>query len=510
MATLSEVDLDPGLARWAATTPLLDERQAGSLRHIVNLSERLADDWSGMLGRSTLQEDFGALRFQLAYMSYALALTHVHRLPAAPAVFKDPFDRLIQKILSPDVWLYWHYVSTGNGPFNRSLGERPAEWDPVANDNIMYSAYVQSMALMFHYLFRDGKYSDEGALTFSIDPLFWDLGGKHFRYDERSLNDHIYWNMVERGYLGIACEPNCVFQICNQVPILGFRMHDLVYGGSTAKEVTDGYLKAWEEFGILAPNGHFNMMVQEHERQLITPDDAPWVDFWMGALMHAWRPDFVKQHYPAHLKRWSTEGPDGTLWIAPAIPLAAGAPPRPSARDFAWAAVCASEVGDTASLDRFLAYADRFLHPAWENGGYFYRRHDEWLDAEGRLAAMDPHSGNALLSYARLNVPDGLRILYDGPWDDRHFAEPALIDMTAGLDVRRAFFDPDRNALILTILPGRSGEAATLRIGNVAGRGEPMLAQVGGPSQARLLMEGDSLVIDTLLTEASTLVLSWH
>ncbi len=225
-------------------SPLLDENQAGHLRRMTNLAARLPDDWSGMQGKTTLQEDFSSLRFQLAYMSYALALTHVHRLPAAPVVFKKSFDQLIQKMLSPDVWTYWHYVSTGNGPHNRSLGELPARWDPVETDNIMYSAYVQSMTLMYHYLFRDPKYAEQGALTFSVNPLFWGLGGKHFRYDERSLNDLLYWKMVERGYLGIACEPNCVFQVCNQPPIIGFRFHDLVYGGSTAKEVTDGYVKA--------------------------------------------------------------------------------------------------------------------------------------------------------------------------------------------------------------------------------------------------------------------------
>ena len=109
----------------------------------------------------------------------------MHHLPAAPGVFKQPFNSLIEKILSPDVWTYWHYISTGNGPFNKSIGKQPGQWDPVIKDNIMYSAYVQSMALLYHYLFQDDKYAAEGALTFSIDPMFWDEGGKHFVYDEK-------------------------------------------------------------------------------------------------------------------------------------------------------------------------------------------------------------------------------------------------------------------------------------------------------------------------------------
>ena len=84
---------------------------------------------------------------------------------------------------------------------------------------------------------------------FKFWSYFWGGQEKHFAYDENSLNDHIYWQMVQSGFLGVACEPNCIFQICNQPAILGFRLHDLVYGGDVAAEVTRSYEKAWQEFG---------------------------------------------------------------------------------------------------------------------------------------------------------------------------------------------------------------------------------------------------------------------
>ncbi|RKE36453.1 hypothetical protein B0G76_2639 [Paraburkholderia sp. BL23I1N1] len=508
----------------SATVPMLDELQAGHLQHILNLAARLPDDWSGMQGKTSLQEDFGSLRFQLAYMSYALALTHVHRLPAAPAVFRPAFDALVQKMLSPDVWTYWHYVSTGNGPFNSSLGELPPQWDPVATDNIMYSAYVQSMALLYHYLFRDPKYAAPGALTFSVNPLFWASGGKHFSYDERSLNGHLYWNMVERGYLGIACEPNCVFQVCNQIPILGFRLHDMVYGGSLAKEVTDGYLRAWSDFGVLDGTGHFNMMIQEKERRVITPPNgAPWTDFWTASMMHAWNPAFVEEHYPRQITKWSIEGPDGSLTIRPSPPLSPSSAAAPSARDFGWAAVCASEVGDHDTLGRLLAYADHFLQPIWRDGGYFYPRRDEALDGAGRPIAMDPHTGNALLSYARLNVPHGLRKLYDDPWTTTaHFDEPALVEMSPALDVRSAWFNKDESLLTLRLGPP-SGLApvATLSIGNHWNRGNWKFSingvlvasgsarEVTSHTGINLRRADDTLLIELPLSGFLTITIQW-
>ncbi len=505
----------------ASPLPLLDDLQAGHLRRIHNLAAQLPDDWSGMMGRSSLQEDFGALQFQLAYMSFALALAHVHRLPAAPAFFRKPFDQLLTKMLSPDVWTYWHYVSTGNGPLNKALGELPAQWNPVDTDNIMFSAYVQSMALLYHYLFNDARYAADGALTFALRPLFWGAGGQRFSYNERTLNEHIYWTMVQKGYLGIACEPNCVFQICNQVPILGFRFHDMVYGGDTAKEVTDGYLRAWSDFGVLDSEGHYNIVVQEREHALVVREPVPWADFWVASLMHAWNPEFVNANCLRQIERWSEPGPDGTLWIKPAIPPVGFGKELSSARDFGWAAVCASEVGDAETLARLLAYADRFLNAARQDGAYFYRRRDGWLDQDGKLAAMDPHTGNALLAYARLNVPDGLRKLYNDPWNAAHFAEPALVDMPDDLDVRGAFFDPGADTLFLNFLRPDTGKA-TIAIANVWDRGswtlrlDDTVVAIGtsteptrtGPSALR--REGDTLLIECPQAPSVALQLSWH
>src|SRR6516165_7952017 len=131
----------------------LDKLQIGHIRHFDNLSRQPPNQWELMKGKGYGQDDFGGFRFQLAYMAYALALTHKHRLPAAPGLFKPIFERLIEKILLPEVWMYWRDVSRGGSIFNAHLAENyREEWNPVGRDNIMYSAYVQSMALLYSYL----------------------------------------------------------------------------------------------------------------------------------------------------------------------------------------------------------------------------------------------------------------------------------------------------------------------------------------------------------------------
>lgn len=69
--------------------------------------------------------------------------------------------------------------------------------------------------------------------------------------------------MAQNGFLEVACEPNCVFQICNQPAILGFRLHDMIHGGSRAEEVVRGYEAAWADFGRVDENGYFFVMIAE-------------------------------------------------------------------------------------------------------------------------------------------------------------------------------------------------------------------------------------------------------
>ncbi len=419
----------------------LDARQLGHLRHFANLSRKLPNDWSLMEGRSVGQEDFGGYRFQLAYMMYAIGLAHVHRLPAAPGFFKATYRRLFEKLLLPEVWSYWRDVSRGGSIFNAHLVSGYAEeWDPVRRDNIMYSAYVQSCALLYHYLFQDDRYAQPGAIAFRQWSYFWGGAPKEFLYDEDSLSDHVYWLMAQNGFLGVACEPNCVFQICNQPAILGFRLHDMIHGGSRAEEVVRGYEAAWADFGRTDQNGHFFVMISEDTHVVRSNGlGSPWVDAWTGALMNMWNRDLVRERYPRQRDSLIVGGPDGTMSIrVPERPQVMGQTIVSDDCDFGWVTAWTSELGDAATLGGLLAHADRYMRPTLIDGGLHYPRNDVAEDAAGNRTLVEPHTGNVLLGYARLNVPDGLWRLFNRPLEAEHFARPALVEVGDGVAVHRA------------------------------------------------------------------------
>jgi len=388
----------------------------------------------------------------------------------------------------PEVWMYWRDVSRGGSIFNAHLADGyREEWNPVGRDNIMYSAYVQSMALLYNYLFNDDRYAQPGALTFRFWSYFWGGEEKRFAYDQNSLNDHIYWQMVQSGYLGVACEPNCVFQICNQPAILGFRMHDLVNGGSMADDVTRSYEQAWKEFGRVGDNGHYHIMMSQDTRMVRqNVGKAPWVDAWTGALLNMWNRDFVHAHYPRQIRDLLKPGREGTLSI--------NVPVRPEIMwlrivsddcDFGWVTAWASEMGDAETLHGLLAHADRYMAPAWVDGGLYYPRNDVVENADGIRTLVEPMSGNVLLGYARLNRPDGLWHLYNEPWEPVHFAEPAIVAVGSDIDVSRAVFEPEAGWLNFAVARRRdiSGDG-TVRIGRALARG-PWSLMGGGAEMAR-------------------------
>lgn len=158
--------------------------------------------------------------------------------------------------------------------------------------------------------------------------------------------------------------------------------------------------------------------------------------------------------------------------------------------DFGWTTVWASEMGDEKVLDGLLRHADRFMQPTWRNGGLYYPRNDQLEDEFGNRTLMEPHTGNVLIAYARLNVPDGLWRLYNEPVDRSFFENPALTRVADDVEVQRAVFEDGVLRLTLARRPDTSGNSDVL-IGRIRDRGQWMLRCDG-----RDVARGTGLAID--------------
>jgi hypothetical protein len=70
-------------------------------------------------------------------------------------------------------------------------------------------------------LFNDDKYNKEDALSFTWNPIFWGMGPEKFSYNRETLQKAIIKEMERENWLGVCCEPNSIFIVCNQFPVCG-------------------------------------------------------------------------------------------------------------------------------------------------------------------------------------------------------------------------------------------------------------------------------------------------
>ena len=119
--------------------PKLTREQCGHIRHIHNLVSQPDNDWTFM-GADSGQEYDDAFRYQLSAMTYAVGAAHYHRLPALRSVFRSLIQKLIAKMLLPEVWGYWYLTSQSGKKVDPDLKELRKPWaDPVCKENVMVS-----------------------------------------------------------------------------------------------------------------------------------------------------------------------------------------------------------------------------------------------------------------------------------------------------------------------------------------------------------------------------------
>lgn len=75
------------------------------------------------------------------------------------------------------------------------------------------------MVSLYAMLFDDDRFNRENALEFRWDPVFWGMGPEKFSYTRQSLQNAILKEMEREKWLGVCCEPNSIFIICNQFPV---------------------------------------------------------------------------------------------------------------------------------------------------------------------------------------------------------------------------------------------------------------------------------------------------
>ena len=164
------------------------------------------------------------------------------------------------------------------------------------------------------------------------------------------------------------------------------------------------------------------------------------------------------------------------------------------------------------------------MNPTWRDGGLYYPRNDTRYDEDGILRQVEPITGNALLPYARLNIPQGLHDFYNKPWGHSHFDQPLITEVSDDVDVAPAWYDVERRQLLFSAKRWSMAVAANARIGidhvfdHGSGpwalrRGDQMIA-VGDDNDVFRAMtarrSGNCVQIDLEASGSEDFILAWN
>ncbi len=451
-------DIDP------SSYPEIGDKEMGQLRWVLSIAEQDIEDFSNLDAENQL--GLTAYRYSIAFMTYFLALEQYHKLPACPEIIQPRMDRFIQKIISKPVWDYWAWVSQGI-PNAEPLMNRPypEQHDPVGDLNIMYSGHLGHMIGLYEMLYRDMKWDRPGSIIFA-----WSEDEK-FVYDNHSLQQAMYEQMKNNPWHSVACEPNMVFPECNQHPALSFVLYDQTHGTDLAG-VNDLFMDFFLERKLIDPHSHMTSMYylvkqdmvvsQENPRfgnaydLLLVPAvslglvaiEGPSADGWTGSFMHAWQPQYIERHYPYQRDRHIKHLEDGSARLKNNI-----ADRMAPGLQYGFFAMLAAEIGDTQTRDKLIDYIDKSYNPVWSDGAFHYPINEQ---------AKCKSTSGKLLAVARANHKNGLWNMHNKPFDDMHFSSPKV----AGVDfpkvlLKRAIYDAERKALIVTTEPGGQKSGTT-------------------------------------------------
>ncbi len=485
--------------------PAADHKEWGQLRWVMKIAGQPLNDFTNYECADEIGDS--ARRFEIAFSCYFLGAEQYHKFPAWRGPIQNAYDRLIMKMCEKPVWEYWSRDSAGRPLYEPGFDSpEPPSADPVAYRNIMYSGHIGMMIGQYEMLYNDFKWDRPGSIV-----LRWD-GLTQFSYDNQSVQNAMFLQMITNPVPGIECEPNAIFPACNQHPILSWKHYDYLHGTRYFDAAAPLFKKWFEEvllnketheiaFAYLIKQGY--VLAQWHpmlgnllDSKLIPAVksgklslNSPCNDGWVGAFMHAWAPEVIEKQYPYIRKYFVVVNPDGSEEVRE---------DKMFQPDFlGFYTLLAAEMGDEKTRVKLLERADKLYDPVWENGTYHYKYFDTDY-AFGAEPAKDaaksdtcacsakkekPHvavpmgslglgkccrekfqSDNVqdrLFGMARALPKSGLWKMYNRPFDKEHFTEPAISDVDIKTVIlKRAVYDRAKRALIVSTI-GSGAEGIT-------------------------------------------------
>ena len=207
----------------------LDITQLEHLRWVLDRALQPIGELNGFTKIDQFQTS--ALRYQLNFAGYTLALAQRHYTPNFHGYMSEAQRRLIEQMLQPKVCNYWR--------LENAWGNLTFDADPVGKDNIMLTGYFGLQVCLYMNNTGDRRYEEPGSLTFKVSEKL------QFPHDIHSINQSLLDNYDRNydEYCLYPCEPNWIYPACNLYGASSLTAYDVVFDtnhfGSLREQFTE-------------------------------------------------------------------------------------------------------------------------------------------------------------------------------------------------------------------------------------------------------------------------------
>ncbi|NSL55890.1 linalool dehydratase/isomerase domain-containing protein [Uliginosibacterium aquaticum] len=157
-----------------------------------------------------------AVRYQLHFMGYALAMARSTRLPAFSGYLDEAQQNLIHKQADHRVWRYW--------ALENLWGNLRRDPDPIARENIMYTGFLATQMALYQASSGRREFARPGSLPLRHPD------SRLYQADLPALTAALQRGFGDSPFTLMACEPNWIYPLCNAIGVAGIRACDAQRG----------------------------------------------------------------------------------------------------------------------------------------------------------------------------------------------------------------------------------------------------------------------------------------
>jgi len=144
------------------------------------------------------------------------------------------------------------------------------------------------------------------------------VGPEKFTYSSGTLQQVILDEMEKNGWVGVCCEPNLVFVVCNQFPLIGMRLADARHGTKVIDEVLPKYKAALAKKQMVDGDQLFADAWAQKQDFTRHATDPGWTA-WAAAYMNTWNSELVHKSFDKQAAGFVTTIDGSTRLNTPAV-----------------------------------------------------------------------------------------------------------------------------------------------------------------------------------------------